>query len=115
MKMPLEDVVVIDLSHALAGPHCSTMLADFGATVFKLESPDGGDISRAWGAAAGSTGAESAYFVSLHRNKRGLSINLKHPEGKELFLKVIYAAVVHAAVLSNMHQEVRYDVMPAKQ
>jgi crotonobetainyl-CoA:carnitine CoA-transferase CaiB-like acyl-CoA transferase len=94
MKMPLEDVVVIDLSHALAGPHCSTMLADFGATVFKLESPDGGDISRAWGAAAGSTGAESAYFVSLHRNKRGLSINLKHPEGKELFLKVIEKADV---------------------
>jgi len=70
------------------------MLADFGATVFKLESPDGGDISRAWGAAAGSTGAESAYFVSLHRNKRGLSINLKHPEGKELFLKVIEKADV---------------------
>jgi len=94
MKMPLEDVVVLDLSHALAGPHCSTMLADSGATVFKLESPDGGDISRAWGAAAGGGGAESAYFVSLHRNKRGLSINLKSPEGKELFLKVIEKADV---------------------
>ena len=94
MKMPLEDVVVLDLSHALAGPHCSTMLADYGATVFKLESPDGGDISRAWGAAAGGGGAESAYFVSLHRNKRGLSINLKSPEGKELFLKVIEKADV---------------------
>jgi crotonobetainyl-CoA:carnitine CoA-transferase CaiB-like acyl-CoA transferase len=92
--MPLEDVVVLDLSHALAGPHCSTMLADYGATVFKLESPDGGDISRAWGAAAGGGGAESAYFVSLHRNKRGLSINLKSPEGKELFLKVIEKADV---------------------
>jgi crotonobetainyl-CoA:carnitine CoA-transferase CaiB-like acyl-CoA transferase len=94
MKMPLEDVVVLDLSHALAGPHCSTMLADYGATVFKLESPDGGDISRAWGAAAGGGDAESAYFVSLHRNKRGLSINLKSPEGKELFLKVIEKADV---------------------
>jgi crotonobetainyl-CoA:carnitine CoA-transferase CaiB-like acyl-CoA transferase len=70
------------------------MLADYGATVFKLESPDGGDISRAWGAAAGGGGAESAYFVSLHRNKRGLSINLKSPEGKELFLKVIEKADV---------------------
>jgi crotonobetainyl-CoA:carnitine CoA-transferase CaiB-like acyl-CoA transferase len=94
MKMPLEDVVVLDLSHALAGPHCSTMLADFGAKVFKLESPDGGDISRAWGAAGGSGGAESAYFVSLHRNKRGLSINLKKPEGHELFLKLIEKADV---------------------
>lgn len=94
MKMPLEDVVVLDLSHALAGPHCSTMLADFGAQVFKLESPDGGDISRAWGAAGGTGGAESAYFVSLHRNKRGLSINLKDPAGKELFLKVAEKADV---------------------
>lgn len=94
MKMPLEDVVVLDLSHALAGPHCSTMLADYGATVYKLESPDGGDISRAWGAATEGGGAESAYFVSLHRNKRGLSINLKSPEGKELFLKVIEKADV---------------------
>lgn len=94
MKMPLEDVVVLDLSHALAGPHCSTMLADFGAKVFKLESPDGGDISRAWGAAGGAGGAESAYFVSLHRNKRGLSINLKKPEGHELFLKLVEKADV---------------------
>jgi crotonobetainyl-CoA:carnitine CoA-transferase CaiB-like acyl-CoA transferase len=94
MKLPLEDVVVLDLSHALAGPHCSTMLADFGAQVYKLESPDGGDISRAWGAAAGNSGAESAYFVSLHRNKRGLSINLKDPQGKELFMKVAEKADV---------------------
>ena len=94
MKLPLEDVVVLDLSHALAGPHCSTMLADFGAQVYKLESPDGGDISRAWGAAAGNSGAESAYFVSLHRNKRGLSINLKDPEGKDLFMKVAEKADV---------------------
>ena len=94
MKLPLEDVVVLDLSHALAGPHCSTMLADFGAQVYKLESPDGGDISRAWGAAAGNSGAESAYFGSLHRNKRGLSINLKDPEGKELFMKVAEKADV---------------------
>jgi crotonobetainyl-CoA:carnitine CoA-transferase CaiB-like acyl-CoA transferase len=70
------------------------MLADFGAQVYKLESPDGGDISRAWGAAAGNSGAESAYFVSLHRNKRGLSINLKDPEGKELFMKVAEKADV---------------------
>jgi crotonobetainyl-CoA:carnitine CoA-transferase CaiB-like acyl-CoA transferase len=70
------------------------MLADFGAQVYKLESPDGGDISRAWGAAAGNSGAESAYFVSLHRNKRGLSINLKDPQGKELFMKVAEKADV---------------------
>ena len=49
MRMPLEDVTVLDLSHALAGPFCSTMLADFGAEVIKLEPKGAGDIARAWG------------------------------------------------------------------
>src|SRR5215470_2611341 len=49
MRLPLEDVTVIDLSHALAGPFCSTMLADFGARVIKLEPAGAGDIARAWG------------------------------------------------------------------
>lgn len=86
MKMPLEDVVVLDLSHALAGPHCSTLLADYGARVYKLETPGDGDIARAWGAVLG--GGESAYFASLHRNKKGLSIDLKTPEGRELFMRL---------------------------
>ena len=80
MKMPLEDVMVLDLSHALAGPHCSTMLADFGAHVIKLETPGAGDIARAWGAPL--PGGENSYFVGLHRNKRGISIDLKTAEGK---------------------------------
>ena len=86
MKMPLEDVVVLDLSHALAGPHCSTMLADYGAKVYKLETPGSGDIARAWGAPL--PGGESSYFASLHRNKKGLSIDLKTVEGKELFMRL---------------------------
>ncbi|MET0487437.1 MAG: CoA transferase, partial [Candidatus Rokuibacteriota bacterium] len=49
MRLPLEDVTVLDLSHALAGPFCSTMLADFGARVIKLEPKGAGDIARAWG------------------------------------------------------------------
>ena len=49
MRMPLEDVTVLDLSHALAGPFCSTMLADFGASVIKLEPAGSGDIARSWG------------------------------------------------------------------
>ncbi len=49
MQTPLEGVKVLDLSHALAGPHCSTLLADFGADVYKLETPGSGDIARAWG------------------------------------------------------------------
>lgn len=87
MQMPLEDVKVLDLSHALAGPFCSTMLADFGAEVIKLEPKGAGDIARAWGPAL--PGGETSYFVSLHRNKKGIEIDLKHHEGKELFWSLV--------------------------
>ena len=87
MQLPLEDIKVLDLTHALAGPFCSTMLADFGAQVIKLEPPGEGDIARAWGVRTG--GGESSYFVSLHRNKRGIVVDLKHPQGKELFFRLV--------------------------
>ena len=96
MKLPLEDVKVLDLSHALAGPYCSTMLADYGARVYKIEPPGAGDISRAWGSPM--PGGETAYFVSLHRNKQGMVIDLKNPEGCELFLRMVERADV---VLEN--------------
>jgi crotonobetainyl-CoA:carnitine CoA-transferase CaiB-like acyl-CoA transferase len=87
MTMALDDVKVIDLSHALAGPFASTMLADFGAHVVKVEPPGTGDISRAWGPPF--YGSEPAYFVSLNRNKQSVEIDLKHAEGKELFFRLV--------------------------
>ena len=96
MRLPLEDVTVIDLSHALAGPFCSTMLADFGARVIKLEPKGAGDIARAWGTPL--PGGETAYFVSLHRNKQGIEVDLRHPRGKELFFELVARADV---VLEN--------------
>ena len=87
MTMPLEGVRVLDLSHALAGPFCSTMLGDFGAEVIKLEPRGAGDISRAWGAPL--PGGETAYFVSLHRNKKGIEVDLKAPQGKDLFFRMV--------------------------
>jgi crotonobetainyl-CoA:carnitine CoA-transferase CaiB-like acyl-CoA transferase len=87
MKLPLEGVTVLDLTHALAGPFCSTMLADYGAHVIKLEAFGAGDIARTWGTAL--PGGETAYFVSLHRNKKGIEINLKHPRGKALFFDLV--------------------------
>jgi crotonobetainyl-CoA:carnitine CoA-transferase CaiB-like acyl-CoA transferase len=87
MRLPLEDVKVLDLSHALAGPFCSTMLADFGAQVIKLEPRGVGDISRAWGPPL--PGGETSYFVSLHRNKKGIEVDLKHLQGKELFFRLV--------------------------
>ena len=87
MQFPLEDVKVLDLSHALAGPFCSTMLGDFGALVIKLEVPGAGDISRAWGPPFYDS--ESAYFVNLHRNKKSIEVDLKHAQGKELFFRLV--------------------------
>ena len=87
MRMPLEDVKVLDLSHALAGPFCSTMLADFGAEVIKLEPAGAGDIARSWGPPL--PGGETSYFVSLHRNKKGIEVDLKHPRGKDLFFRLV--------------------------
>lgn len=89
MKMPLEDVKVLDLSHALAGPFCSTMLGDFGAQVIKLEVPGSGDIARAWGPPFYQS--EAAYFVSLHRNKKSIEVELKQEAGKEVFFRLVAA------------------------
>jgi formyl-CoA transferase/CoA:oxalate CoA-transferase len=87
MQSPLEGVKILDLSHALAGPFCSTMLADYGAQVIKIEPPGLGDIARAWGTPL--PGGETDYFVSLHRNKQGMVLDLKNPEGKETFLRLV--------------------------
>lgn len=87
MQMPLEGVKILDLSHALAGPFCSTMLGDFGAQVIKLEVPGSGDIARAWGPPFYHT--ETAYFVSLHRNKKSIEVDLKHEAGKDLFFRLV--------------------------
>ena len=87
MQQPLEGVKILDLSHALAGPFCSTMLADYGAQVIKIEPPGLGDISRAWGTEL--PGGETDYFASLHRNKQGMVLDLKNPQGKETFLRLV--------------------------
>ena len=63
------------------------MLADFGAQVIKLEMPGSGDIARAWGPPFYNS--EAAYFVSLHRNKKSIEVDLKHPQGKELFFRLV--------------------------
>ena len=92
----LDDVTVLDLSHALAGPFASTMLGDYGAEVIKIE-PLEGEISRAWGPPF--YGDEAAYFVNLNRNKKSVAIDLKHPDGKALFFRLLDSADV---VLENM-------------
>jgi crotonobetainyl-CoA:carnitine CoA-transferase CaiB-like acyl-CoA transferase len=78
----LEGLRVLDFSHALAGPYCTLLLADYGAEVYKLESPGGGELSRGWGPPF--LGGESSFFLGLNRGKRGIAIDLKQPEGLAL-------------------------------
>jgi crotonobetainyl-CoA:carnitine CoA-transferase CaiB-like acyl-CoA transferase len=92
----LGDVVVLDLSHALAGPFASTLLGDYGAEIIKIE-PLEGEIARAWGPPFYD--GEAAYFVNLNRNKKSVALDLKQPEGREIFLRLVERADV---VLENM-------------
>ncbi|MGZ4468606.1 MAG: CoA transferase, partial [Nocardioidaceae bacterium] len=70
----LNDLVVVDLTRALAGPHAAMMLADLGARVIKVESPNGGDDSRSWGPpfVGPDDDPQSTYFMSANRNKESV-------------------------------------------
>jgi len=100
MPLALDDVTILDLSHALAGPFASTLLGDYGADVIKIEPLDG-EIARDWGPPFYGEGdtAEPAYFVNLNRNKRSVALDLKHPEGRDLFFRLLDRADV---VLENL-------------
>lgn len=91
----LDGIKVLDLSRVLAGPYCSMLLADMGADVIKIEIPGKGDDSRAFGP---YVNGESAYYMNLNRNKRGITLNLKTEEGKKIFLAMVEKADV---VLEN--------------
>ena len=80
---PLKGVRVIDLTRIIAGPYCSMILGDLGAEIIKIEQPKIGDESRAWGPPW--VKEMSAYFISINRNKKSLTLNLKHPQGIEIF------------------------------
>ncbi|HWO76527.1 MAG TPA: CoA transferase [Bacillus sp. (in: firmicutes)] len=88
---PLDGIKVIDLSRILSGPFCTMILGDFGAEVIKVESPEGDD-TRGWGPPF--VGEESAYFLSINRNKKSIVINLKTEEGREIFLDLVKDADV---------------------
>src|ERR671937_2490245 len=73
---PLDGITVLDLTRVLSGPYCTMMLADMGARVIKVEQPGKGDDTRAWGPPF--IEGESAYFLSVNRNKESLTLDLKH-------------------------------------
>ena len=97
--LPLEGVRVLDLSRVLAGPYATMVLADLGADVLKVEHPGRGDDTRQWGPPF--AGGESAYFLSINRNKRSIAVDLKSPEGLE---KVKGLAARADVVIENMRR-----------
>ena len=86
MTKALEGIRVLDLTRALAGPFCTLMLGDNGADVIKIEIPGSGDDTRKWGPPF--IGDESAYFLSINRNKRSLTLNLQDPKAQDVFMKL---------------------------
>ena len=111
MKQSLEGIKVLDLTRVLAGPYATMVLADLGANVMKVEMPVKGDDSRHFGPYIGD---ESAYFMSLNRNKRSMTLNLKTEKGKELLKEMIKNVDV---VIENFRPgtmeklELGYDVL----
>lgn len=90
-RSALGDIKVIDFSRVLAGPYATMLLADYGADVIKIEQPGRGDDTRSWGPPFTESG-ESAYFLCANRNKRSMTLNLKHPRGREIALALIAQA-----------------------
>jgi crotonobetainyl-CoA:carnitine CoA-transferase CaiB-like acyl-CoA transferase len=89
MTAPLSHIRVLDLSRVLAGPWCTQNLADLGAEVVKIEKPDGGDDTRAWGPpwlkdTSGHDTAESAYYLSCNRGKKSVALDIARPEGQRI-------------------------------
>ncbi len=84
---PLRDIKVIDMTEAMAGPYAAMLLGDMGADVIKIERPGVGDSSRGWGPPF--VQGESAYFLSVNRNKRSLTLNLKSEEGQRILHRLI--------------------------
>ncbi|OUS92632.1 CaiB/BaiF CoA-transferase family protein [Rhodococcus sp. NCIMB 12038] len=94
---PLQGVVVVDLTRALAGPHAAMMLGDLGADVIKIETPHGGDDTRGWGppfVEPADAPRESTYFLSANRNKKSITLDLKSEDGRDTLESLVRRADV---------------------
>src|SRR5437899_8184868 len=88
----LDGLLVVDFTRVVAGPACTQTLADFGAEVIKIENPEGGDDTRVYDHA--EIGGESAAFISLNRNKRGIALDLTNPAALEVARELVTKADV---------------------
>src|SRR5512143_1965653 len=99
MPAPLAHLTVLDLSRVLAGPWCTQLLADLGATVIKVEKPGNGDDTRGWGPPflkdrSGHETGEAAYYLACKRGKRSVAIDFTTPEGRDLVIALARSADV---------------------
>jgi crotonobetainyl-CoA:carnitine CoA-transferase CaiB-like acyl-CoA transferase len=103
---PLEGITVLDLTRVLSGPYCTMLLGDMGARVIKIEQPGSGDDTRAWGppflypsgrkppAGGPDLPGESAYFLSVNRNKESVTLDFKHRDGRAILERLVARADV---------------------
>jgi len=90
-RPPLHGVRVVDLTRVLAGPFCAMSLGDMGAEIIKIEEPGKGDDTRGW---PPFVGGEATYFLSVNRNKKSLTLNMKAPEGQDILRRLLARADV---------------------
>ena len=100
MAGPLSGTRVVDLTRALAGPYCTLLLGDMGADVIKVELPGSGDETRQWGPPF--LEGESSYFLSVNRNKRSITLDLKSEAG-------IYVIPAHTDLQPRVTARWRYE------
>ena len=108
MNEPLKGIRVIDQTQALAGPYCSMILGDLGAEVIKLERPGVGDQSRSWGPPF--LGKESAYYLAVNRNKRGMTLNVASAAGQEILHKLTDSADIFLTNLPTQAHFKKYNL-----
>lgn len=98
MSLPLAGITVLELSHIIAGPYCGSILADYGAECIKIEEPSIGDRGRATAPLICESPQTSGFFYTLGRNRKGITLDLKSADGKEVFMELVKRADV---VLEN--------------
>lgn len=91
---PLANIIVLDLTHMLSGPFATMVLADLGAETIKIEPPGRGEATRQLLADPAHSGNRTAPFLTLNRGKKSIAIDLKRPEGREVFYRLVRTADV---------------------
>lgn len=105
---PLAGLKVIDQTQALAGPYCGMMLGDLGADVIKIERPIVGDQSRQW--APPYIGDQSCYYLAVNRNKRGIALNIRADEGRDIIYKLVKDADIFMTNLATTASLIKYGI-----